>query len=126
MRYYQLAYLLSPNLTKEEMKTIEEKIVSLLEKEGGVLDRKEPPLKRSLFYEIKKFKEAFLGSIYFFIETDGLKILEKKLKEEQGVLRFLIVSEKAPKKLPPAKKVVKPKKVEITEFEEKLKEIVGE
>lgn len=126
MRYYQLTYLLSPELSKEEMKKVEEKLMNLLQKEGGGFDKFDVPLKRSLFYPIKKFKEVFLGSLYFFIETENLKNLEKGLKSEEKILRYLITSEKAPKKIPIIKKVVKPKKVELKEFEKKLEEILGQ
>jgi ribosomal protein S6 len=62
-RYYQLAYLTSPELTKEEVEKIQNDLTSFLEKEG-VLDKVETPLKRTLFYPIKKKNEAFLGAIY--------------------------------------------------------------
>lgn len=125
MRYYQLAYLISPQLSKEEIKKVEEEIKELFKKEEGIIDRVETPLKRSLFYPIKKFKEAFLGSCYFFLEPEKIKVLEKKLKEKKEILRFLIVSEKAPKKIPILKKLEKPKKVELKELEKKLEEILG-
>ncbi len=126
MRYYQLAFLLPPNLKKEEIAQAEQEILSLLEKEGGILDKKEDPLKRSLFYEIKKFREAYLGSVYFFMEPEKMKSFNEKLKMKKEILRYLIVTETPPKKVPIKKKVAKPKKVEIEEIEEKLKEILGE
>jgi small subunit ribosomal protein S6 len=126
MRYYQLAYLLSPQLGKEEIKKIEDTIIELLKKEGGVFDKSDPPLKRSLFYPIKKFKEAFLGSCYFFLEPGNLKNLKEKLESEEKILRFLITSEKAQKKIPLPRKEIKPKKVELKEFEKKLEELLGE
>jgi small subunit ribosomal protein S6 len=126
MRYYQLTCLISPELEKEELKKIEEKIMELLKKEGGIFDKLDPPLKRSLFYPIKKFREAFLGSCYFFLEPENLKKIEEKLKSEDKILRFLITSEKAPKKIPLPKKKLKPRKVELKEFEKKLEEILGQ
>lgn len=129
IKYYQLAYLLPPEKSQVELKEIEEKITSFLDKEG-VLDKIEPPLKRTLFYEIKKKKEAYLQSIYFYLRTEKIKDFDKLLKElkrENEILRFLIVAEKTPKKVPTKlKKIVKPKKVEIEELEKKLEEILGE
>jgi ribosomal protein S6 len=52
MRYYQLAYLISPELKKEEIEKIQKEITSFFEKEG-VLDKVEEPLRRTLFYPIK-------------------------------------------------------------------------
>lgn len=126
MRYYQLAYLISPNIDKEKIKEIGKELTSFLEKEGGILDKIEEPLKRSLFYPIKKQKEAFLGSCYFFIEPEKIDAFKKFLREKKEILRFLIVSEKAPKKIPVPKKVIKPKKVEIKELEKELEKILGQ
>jgi ribosomal protein S6 len=68
-----------------------------------------------------------LGSIYFFLEPEKIKQLEKKLKEDERILRYLIVSEKAPEKAKvPSKKVSKPKKVELKDIEEKIEEILKE
>jgi small subunit ribosomal protein S6 len=125
MRYYQLAYLLSPELKKEEIEKIQKDLTSFFEKEG-VLDKVEEPLKRTLFYPIKKKTEAFLGAIYFYLESEMIKELEKKLRGEEKILRYLIVSEKAPKRIKVEKKIAKPKKVELKEIEKKIEEILKE
>jgi ribosomal protein S6 len=124
-RYYQLAYLTSPELTKEEVEKIQNDLTSFLEKEG-VLDKVETPLKRTLFYPIKKKNEAFLGAIYFYLQSEKLKEFEKKLKEQEKILRYLIVSEKAPKKIKIEKKVKKPEKVGFEEIEKKIEELLKE
>jgi ribosomal protein S6 len=125
MRYYQLAYLISPELKKEDVERVQKDLISFFEKEG-VLDKVEEPLKRTLFYPIKKKTEAFLGAIYFYLEPEKIKVLEKKLRKEEKILRYLIVSEKAPKKIKVEKKVKKPEKVELAEIEKKIEEILGE
>jgi ribosomal protein S6 len=125
MRYYQLAYLLSPELKKEEVENIKKHLTTFFEKEG-ILDKVEEPLKRTLFYPIKKKTEAFLGTVYFYLDPEKIEGLEKKLKEEEKILRYLIVSEKAPKKIKIEKKIKKPEKVELKEIEKKIEEILGE
>jgi small subunit ribosomal protein S6 len=125
IRYYQLAYLLSPELKKEEIEKIKKDLTSFFEKEG-ILDKIEEPLKRTLFYPIKKKTEAFLGTIYFYLEPEKIKELEKELKKEEKILRYLIVSEKAPKKVKVEGKIKKPEKVELEEIEKKLEEILKE
>jgi ribosomal protein S6 len=80
MRYYQLAYLISPELKKEDVERVQKDLISFFEKEG-VLDKVEEPLKRTLFYPIKKKTEAFLGAIYFYLEPEKIKVLEKKLRK---------------------------------------------
>ena len=125
IRYYQLAYLISPELKKEEIEMVQKDLTSFIEKEG-VLDKVETPLKRTLFYPIKKKTEAFLGAIYFYLEPQKIKDLERKLKEEEKILRYLIVSEKTPKKIKIEKKLKKPEKVELEEIEKKIEEILKE
>jgi small subunit ribosomal protein S6 len=125
IRYYQLAYLISPELKKEEIEMVQKDLTSFIEKEG-VLDKVETPLKRMLFYPIKKKTEAFLGAIYFYLEPQKIKDLERKLKEEEKILRYLIVSEKTPKKIKIEKKLKKPEKVELEEIEKKIEEILKE
>jgi ribosomal protein S6 len=125
MRYYQLAYLLSPELKKGEVENIQKHLTTFFEKEG-ILDKVEEPLKRTLFYPIKKKTEAFLGTVYFYLDPEKIDELEKKLKEEEKILRYLIVSEKAPKKIKIEKKIKKPEKVELKEIEKKIEEILGE
>jgi small subunit ribosomal protein S6 len=125
IRYYQLAYLLSPELKKEEIEKIKKDLASFFEKEG-ILDKVEEPLKRTLFYPIKKKTEAFLGTIYFYLEPEKIKELEKELKKEEKILRYLIVSEKAPKKVKVEGRIKKPEKVELEEIEKKLEEILKE
>lgn len=126
MKYYQLTYLISPELKKEEIEKVEKKIASFLKEESGILDKSDSPLMRSLFYPIKKFRKAFLGSCYFFLEPEKLNSLEKKLKAETNILRYLLTSEKPPKKIPSFKKIEKPKKVELEDLEKKLKEVLGQ
>ncbi len=125
IKYYQLAYLLSPELKKEEIEKIQKDLISFFKKEG-VLDKVEEPLKRMLFYPIKKKTEAFLGAIYFYLEPQKIKDVEKKLKGEEKILRYLIVSEKAPKKIKIERKSKKPEKVELKEIEKKIEEILKE
>jgi len=125
MKYYQLAYLLSPELKKEEIDKIQKQIISFLEKDC-ILDKVEEPLKRTLFYPIKKKTEAFLGSIYFYLNPENIKSLEKQLKKESNILRYLIVTEKPPKKIKIEKKVKKPEKVELEDIEKKIEEILKE
>jgi len=120
-----LAYLISPELKKEEIEMVQKDLTSFIEKEG-VLDKVETPLKRTLFYPIKKKTEAFLGAIYFYLEPQKIKDLERKLKEEEKILRYLIVSEKTPKKIKIEKKLKKPEKVELEEIEKKIEEILKE
>lgn len=150
MKLYEITYLISPDLSEEELKGCQEKITSLIQEEGGVLVDEaslhlplhpvsqgsaievKPPVRKTLAYPIKKKREAFLSTLSFQILPERLRSLEKKLKGESNLLRYQILTKKLPKKVKvisakKPKKIVKPKpKVELKEIEKKLEEILGE
>ena len=127
MRYYEISYLISPEVSKEKLRKIQEDIILAIREFGGILDEENPALKRTLAYEIKKKKEAFLVSLTFFLLPEKVESLKKKIDEEKEILRYLIFQRKAPEeKKKRVKKVEKPKKVELEKIEEKLEEILGE
>lgn len=127
MRYYELAYLISSKVNQEELKKIQDKVINEIKELGGVLEEENPALKRSLAYEIKKEKVAFLVSLTFFLEPEKVSKLKEKIKQEKEILRYLIFQKKAPKeKIFQMKRMKKPKKVELEKIEEKLTEILGE
>lgn len=135
MKLYELTYLISPELSLEELKSLQEKINSLIQKEAGILNEINLPIKKRLFFPIKKNKEAFLADLSFHLDPGKLKNLERELKSEKKILRYLILSKprireiairakRVPKGVP--KIPVKEKKVELKEIEKKLEEILRE
>jgi len=138
MKLYELTYLISPELSEEELKNIQEKISSLIQKEGGVLNEINFPNKKGLFFPIKKQKEAIFADLNFYLEAEKLGNLEKELKSEKKILRYLILAKpqtKTPitfrkkmiggKPTTPRKKVAG-RKVELKDIEKKLEEILRE
>ena len=138
MKLYELTYLISSDLSEEELKVCQEKIASLIEEEGGVLGEVNSITRKSLAYPIKKKSAAFSATLSFQSDPEKLESLEKKLKAESKILRYLILGK--PKTKPPTtfrKKMVGGKpptprkkvvggKVELKEIEKKLEEILKE
>jgi small subunit ribosomal protein S6 len=125
MRNYELAFLLPPEIDEKKLKEYHQKINTLIENSGGILVSSIFPAKKTLFYPIKKRMEAFFGVSEFEIDPENLKDLEKSLKKDEEILRFLIVKKKPPKKLESPPKKSK-KKIKLEEIDQKLKEILGE
>jgi small subunit ribosomal protein S6 len=141
MKQYEIAYLISSELSEEEARTFQNKITSLVKEEGGILDEARNPLRKKLAYPIKKQAQAYLAFFNFQLNPDALANIEKKLKAENQILRHLILIKKP---LKPVKERVrklktqpegvgfeenkdyieKEKKVELKEIEEKLEEIL--
>lgn len=134
MKLYELTYVISPELSEEELKIFQEKISSAIQNEGGKLEKAKVPMRKKLAYPIKNKSEAYLLTSDFYFLPEKLENLEKKLKAESNILRYLILAKEVPRRIeipqivPEAKipKVKKEKKVELEKIEEKLKEILGE
>jgi len=134
MKSYELSYLISSKLSMEQAKKLSESIVSLIQKEEGVLIDIKNPYYQKLSYPIKKENEAYLSSLTFHLLPEKLKIVEKQLKNTPEVLRFLLLTKELMKSKVQTKKFLqkirktpkKEKKVEIEKIEEKLEEILDE
>lgn len=152
MKYYELTYLISPELSDEKLKNLSSKISGFIKEEEGILRETTEPVKRKLGYLIKKkgftsssrrVREVFLITSNFNLNSGKLENLEKKLKAEDEILRHLILikkeSEKTPKKISIPQKLIKPlplskkeekskapPKVELKEIDKKIEEILKE
>jgi len=134
IRFYELTYLISPQVSEEELKSLQERITSLVQREGGFINEMQMPIKKRLAFSIKKNSEAFLVGLNFSLTSEKLNNLEKQLKSEKEILRYLILSKKMLKKEAVSMKprrAIKPRpkpkeKVELKEIEKKLEEILKE
>lgn len=136
MRTYELNYLISPNLSENEIKDFQEKIVSLIQK-GGILIDSRLPKRIILAYPIKKNNSAFFTTLNFQMKAENLAAFEKELKSETNAIKHLILTKTPQKAVESRKKPLivsvsrkteeqKEKKVEIEKIEEKLEEVLGD
>jgi small subunit ribosomal protein S6 len=139
LKYYELSYLINPELSEEEVKTLSEKVSTYIQEAKGILDMAEIPVKKRLGYPIKEKRTAYFIATKFHLEDGNLETLEKNLKAESQILRFIIVGLKPMKITGKIEKTTRaeeiknnlksdtvPKKVELKEIEKKLEEILGE
>lgn len=124
MRYYELTCLISSELSLEEINSFQEKIISYVQEEKGILVKIDQPS--------KKKGDFTLFGLNFQLNPGGIEGLEKKLKADKQILRYFIITKKVPKAgkiagkpLRVPKKIQEPK-VELKEIEKKLDEILGE
>ena len=133
MKNYELAYLISPDLSTAEAKAFSEKIAGFISELEGLVLNDVSPERRKLAYLINKKIEAFLVSLEFSLLPEKIKDLKEKIVSEKQILRHIIVT-KAKEKIK-AKKVrqivkeeptvkEKEKKVEIEKIGEKIDEIL--
>ena len=130
MKYYELACLISPNLSEQELNSFSEKINSLVQEQGAILDKILPEKKIVLGSPIKKNTSAFFKILTFNLNPEKLNDLGKKLKENKEILRYFIISrhQVKSKKLvsEPIKIQASKGKVELKDIDKKLKEILEE
>ncbi|MDP3093679.1 MAG: 30S ribosomal protein S6 [bacterium] len=132
---YELTYLISPEVPEEKAQEISRNIDNLIQERQGLVFESLLPQKMNLAYLIKKQPAAWFQLTNFSLDTFSLQELEKKLKDESQILRYLILVKlpvKAPSRprrsLKRAKeKEAKPydQKVELEEIEKKLEEILN-
>ena len=129
MKLYEFTYLIKPDFSREDINSLQDKIKSFITEGEGSVVKIDTPLKKYLAYPIKKNKEAFLTDLTFNLEPNRLDDLEKKIKAEKGIIRYLLLKKKLLKEkvgTRPRRRLKPKAKVELKEIEKKLEEILGE
>jgi len=128
MKYYELTLLIDLDVSEEEIKSIQEKINATISKNGGILNETNLPIRKNLSRSIERKREALIFDIDFHLEPSKIEDLAKELKTEKKILRYLILSKKAEKtlKTKAIRRRIRPKRMEITEIDQKLDEILKE
>jgi len=103
MQNYELTFLVSSELSEEEINKITEEISSFLQKENGAITQLEKPVPKTLAYSINKQKEAYLVVLTFYLEPEKIKNLNQKLKGIKKILRFTVITKRPEKKFPASK-----------------------
>lgn len=137
---YEIAYLVSPQTPEEDVFGEAGKITGFIQDAKGFVGHIEEPRKIRLAYPIKKQKEAYFGWTSFNMTPEGLGNLEKKLKLEKAIFRYLtVIAEEEPFRprlprrapstkivsLAPAEGAAPEEKINIEELDKRLEEILG-
>jgi small subunit ribosomal protein S6 len=91
MHKYELAIVLKPTLEEEPRKAEFERILGLITRFGGTVEKVDEWGRRRLAYEIQKCNEGFYSFITFTAESDAPAEIEQRLRIMENVLRYLIV-----------------------------------
>lgn len=132
MKNYELTYLISTDASGEELKNLPEKIKSFIQEEEGAIKKTTEPSKTKLGYPIKEKWQGFLTVLNFSLSPEKIANLEKKLKAENQILRYMILNKDLPEKIlrskrtRPELKTKESEKVELKEIDKKIEEILKE
>ncbi len=129
MKLYELAYIANPNLSSEEINSLQEELINIISKIEGVLGKSSSPQKRALAYPVKDQTEAYLSCVEFSIPENVLKSIEDEVKKNKNILRYLIIKKPVVKKVevearPEKKKSLKPEKTKLKEIDKEIDEII--
>ena len=91
MNRYEVAVVLSSQLTDEARLAELELVKGYITKYGGTVSEVDEWGKKKLAYEIQKMKEAFYYFIRFDAEATAPAEIESRMRIMDGVIRYLCV-----------------------------------
>lgn len=93
MESYEITFIVRPDLDEEQIRGVVDGITSRITGAGGEIIATFPwnPARRRLAYPINDFGDGFYVTATFRFAPDGLKELERGLRLNDNLLRFLIV-----------------------------------
>lgn len=99
MRHYELVFVLKPTLTEEERKSLIETVKGWITDNNGNIYNFEEWGRRELAYPIQKFNSAYYYLVNYKTENAELPvILERNLKLNEDIIRFLNFKVKSQKR----------------------------
>lgn len=91
MRKYELTVIINPDLEEKKIKELIDKIKGLVEKEKGKVVKLNEWGKKTLTYLIKKHQDGFYFLLELELEGRVAREIEKKVKLEEEIIRYLMV-----------------------------------
>ena len=91
MREYELTYIVQPEISDEGVAAIQERLDGILEKHGATKLFIDDMGRRRLAYEIRHFQKGQYLTLFFLDEGASVPELERSLRLDDSVLRFLTV-----------------------------------
>lgn len=89
MRNYELTLIFNADLGTEQLTQAIEGVISFLQDKGGILMSQDVKGKKALLAPIKGHKEGIVATLKFAMDASHMQDLEKYLKENTTILRFL-------------------------------------
>jgi small subunit ribosomal protein S6 len=91
MREYETTFIVQPEISDEGAKELLLRIDGLLERSGAVRLLHDDQGKRRLAYDIQKFQKGRYITSYYLSDGSAVGMVERALRLEESVLRFLTV-----------------------------------
>ena len=88
MRFYETLYLLPPDLSQDEYKSVLEKFNGIIEKNDGVVIRVDEWGKKDLAYQVRKFDKGFYILLQYCGPPGITFLLERDLRLDDRVMKY--------------------------------------
>jgi small subunit ribosomal protein S6 len=99
MRHYELLFVLKPTLTEEEVQQKLNLMKEVLEKNGAEIASVLEMGTRRLAYEVQKFERGVYFVIYFTAPTAAIKEVERIIRINEEIIKFMTVKFEKKKEL---------------------------
>lgn len=93
IKNYEIAYLINPDIPEDEVFGEAGKITAAVQDVHGLVGRIQEPKPRKLAYPMAKHRDAYFGWTVFAVAPEKLTDIEKRIKQEKSIIRYLIVEE---------------------------------
>jgi len=91
LREYETTFIIQPEISDEGCQDLFARIDGILEREGAIRLLHDDQGKRKLAYEIRKFQKGRYVTTGYLGQGEAVAPLERTLRLEESVLRFLTV-----------------------------------
>lgn len=135
---YELIYIISSKFSEKEAEGKFEEIREILKKNKVLILKEDHWGKKKLAYPIKKNSQGYYNLIEFSSGSDQIKNIDKQLKLNEDIIRFLIVKKEVVKKQPKSlfkreskktvkkEKIIKKEEIEPEKIDKKIDKILEE
>lgn len=95
MKTYELAYIVSPDVTSEEAEAKEKEIESTITSREGSVLKQSNPIAKTFPYPVNGKASGFFGSLEFQLEPEKLLEVKEILEKDKNVVRHMITIKRA-------------------------------
>jgi|Deesub1362A_J573_1020465.scaffolds.fasta_scaffold05778_2 small subunit ribosomal protein S6 len=93
MRHYETLFIISPEVSEDDIDRLVERYVGILEERGGFVAKVDKWGRRRLAYEVKKFRKGYYVLFDYGAEPAAVAEMERNFKIDEKVIRYLTVKQ---------------------------------
>ena len=92
MAFYELVYIVRPDVATNQVEAVAKKFADIVKDKGGKVAKTEQWGLKSLAYRVKKHRKGYYTMMVMEANGDIVKEVERNLRINDDVIRFLTVS----------------------------------